>query len=63
LVILDCARVTIGDDVLMGPRCQLITASHPLDPTLRCKLGLEDARPITIGDRVWLGAGGIDTPF
>lgn len=56
LVILDCARVTIGDNVLMGPQCGLYTAGHPEDAALR-RTGLEYARPITIGDDVWLGGG------
>lgn len=31
LVALDVARITIGDDVQLGPRVQLLTATHPLD--------------------------------
>src|SRR5256885_8770935 len=33
LVILDVARVTIGDDVQIGPYVQLLTATHPVEPT------------------------------
>lgn len=56
LVILDCNKVTIGDNVFIGPNVGLHTAGHPLDATQRNK-GLEYALPITIGDNVWIGAG------
>ena len=56
LVILDCAKVTFGDNVLIGPNCGFYTAGHPLDIADRNK-GLEYARPITVGDNVWIGAG------
>lgn len=53
-VILDCAPVTIGDDCLFGPQVGLYTACHPLDPVERAT-GKEFAKPITIGDRCWIG--------
>jgi maltose O-acetyltransferase len=56
VVILDAAPVTIGDDVLIGPGVMISTASHPLDPELRAK-GIETARPVNIGNKVWLGMG------
>jgi len=57
-VFLDCAPIEIGDDVQMGPAVQLYTAEHPLEPDLR-RSGLEYARPIRIGDDVWIGGGAI----
>ena len=54
--ILDCARVTIGDDVLLAPGVGIYTAGHPLDAERRDK-GLEYAYPVTIGSHVWIGAG------
>lgn len=57
-VFLDCAPIEIGDDVQMGPAVQLYTAAHPLEPDLR-RSGLEYARPIRIGDDVWIGGGAI----
>lgn len=54
LTILDCAKVTFGDNVLVGPNCSFYTAEHPLDVETRNK-GFEYARPITIGDNVWIG--------
>lgn len=56
LVILDEAPVRFGDNVFIAPNCGFYTAGHPLDPTERNK-GLEYARPITVGDNVWIGAG------
>ncbi|WP_236244814.1 sugar O-acetyltransferase [Streptomyces sp. CC210A] len=55
-VLLDCAPIVLGADVLLGPRCQLYTANHPHDPQLRRAMW-ESARPITLHDRVWLGGG------
>lgn len=60
-VILDCAPVVFGDDVLVGPNCCFSAAGHPLDVELR-KAGLEFARPIVVGDCVWFGAGVIVLP-
>ena len=54
LVILDCARVTFGNNVFIGPNCSFYTAQHPTDPIERNKL-LEYAKPITIGSNVWIG--------
>ena len=65
LVILDCCKVKIGRNVLIGPNCALVTPVHPLLPDERngthdengkftC---LEYAKPITIGDSCWLGTG------
>jgi maltose O-acetyltransferase len=60
-VILDCARVTIGDNVQFGPAVQIYTAYHPLKASERIK-GPELAGPITIGDNVWIGGGAIVCP-
>lgn len=56
LVILDGAKVTFGDNVFIAPDCGFYTAGHPLDVARRNK-GLEYARPITVGNNVWIGAG------
>ncbi|WP_251712752.1 sugar O-acetyltransferase [Lactococcus ileimucosae] len=60
-IFLDVAPITIGDDVMFGPRVSLITPLHPIDADVRAR-GLEYAKPITIGNRVWLGAGVIVNP-
>lgn len=54
LIILDCAKVKFGDNVFIGPNCGFYTAEHPLDAETRNK-GLEFAKPINIGNNVWLG--------
>jgi maltose O-acetyltransferase len=59
--ILDCARVTIGDNALFGPNVQLYAATHPVDASLR-RDGLEYAAPITIGDDVWIGGAAVVLP-
>ena len=56
LVILDCAKVKFGDNVFIGPNCGIYTAEHPIDAETRNK-GLEYAKPITIGNNVWIGGG------
>ncbi len=53
-VILDCAEVAIGDNVFIGPNCGIYTAEHPLDAETR-RQGLECAKPINIGNDVWIG--------
>ena len=60
-VILDGAKVTIGQDVQIGPSVQLLTATHPLDPVER-RRGTETAKPVTIGDGAWLATGVIVVP-
>lgn len=56
VVILDAAPVTIGSDVLLGPGVNISTVSHPLNAERR-KQKLEIAKPITIGNNVWVGMG------
>lgn len=60
-VVLDCARVTIGDNVLFAPSVQIYTATHPINAVERRKW-LESAKPITIGSDVWVGGGAIICP-
>ena len=61
LVALDVAGIEIGDDVQIGPNVQLLTPTHPLAPTPR-REKWETAKPIVIGDNVWLGGGVIVCP-
>ncbi|EXJ11559.1 sugar O-acetyltransferase [Imhoffiella purpurea] len=60
-VVLDVAEVSIGDNVLVGPGVQILTASHPLDSTLR-RQGQEFGIPVVIENDVWIGAGAIICP-
>lgn len=54
LTILDEGRVTIGDNVLIGPNVSIYTACHPLEPKERNEW-IEWAEPVTIGNNVWIG--------
>lgn len=56
LVILDCAKVKFGDNVFIAPNCGFYTAEHPLNAETRNK-GSEYAKPIIIGNNVWIGGG------
>lgn len=60
-IILDVNKVRIGHDVLLGPNVQIYTATHPVDPVERLT-GKEFAKPITIGNNVWIGGGTIICP-
>lgn len=57
----DNAPITIGKQTMLGPNVQLYTASHPLEAQPRAQ-GLETAKAITIGERVWVGGGAIILP-
>jgi maltose O-acetyltransferase len=61
-IFLDCASITIGDHVQIGPRVQLVTALHPVDDHEARRAGWESAAPIVIGDNAWLAAGVIVSP-
>lgn len=52
---MDGAKITIGDNVFIGPSTGFYTANHPIDYKNR-NLGLEQALPITIGSNSWIGA-------
>ena len=54
LTILDEAKVSIGDNVFIAPNVSIYTAGHPLDPAERNTL-VEYAKPVTIGNNVWIG--------
>lgn len=54
LVIIDCARVTIGNNVFIGPNVGIYTAGHPEEVDLRIR-DYEYAHPVTIGNNVWIG--------
>lgn len=60
-VVLDVMPVRIGSRTLFGPNVQIYTATHPIDHVVRAT-GLESAKPITIGEDVWVGGGAIICP-
>lgn len=53
-VVLDAAEVRIGDNCMIAPGVHVYTATHPLDAAERVK-GPEYAKPVEIGDDVWIG--------
>jgi maltose O-acetyltransferase len=60
-VVLDVTFVTIGSRTLFGPNVQIYTATHPVDFKVRAS-GLEYAKPIKIGEDVWLGGSVVVCP-
>ncbi|OPZ78421.1 MAG: Maltose O-acetyltransferase [Alphaproteobacteria bacterium ADurb.Bin438] len=55
---LDVCKITIGDNVLIGPKVGIYTATHPINPTERLS-GKEGGKEIKIGNNVWIGGGAI----
>lgn len=53
--ILDCNRISIGDNCLLAPHVVISAATHPVEAHLRAA-GAEYTAPIAIGDNVWIGA-------
>ncbi|MBE0674793.1 MAG: sugar O-acetyltransferase [Bacteroidales bacterium] len=60
-VVLDVMQITIGSRTLFGPNVQIYTATHPMDHRERAS-GLEFARPVTIGEDVWIGGSAVICP-
>jgi maltose O-acetyltransferase len=60
-VLLDCNRITIGEEVQIAPGVHIYTGTHPVDARAR-RSGLEYALPVIIGNGVWLGGGVIICP-
>jgi len=55
-VMLDSAAITIGADVMLGPGVHIYTVDHPRDARER-RAGGCIAKPVVIGDGVWIGGG------
>lgn len=60
-IILDVMKVQIGDRTKIGPNVQIYTATHPIDYQERAS-GVEFAKPISIGNDVWLGGSVVICP-
>ena len=56
---LDLGGIRIEDDVQIGPKVNLITENHPVDPSKRKHL---DLKPILIKRNAWIGAGATILP-
>jgi acetyltransferase-like isoleucine patch superfamily enzyme len=57
---MDMGGLTIGDDVMIGPKVTLVTSGHPVAPAERFK-GVV-MKPIVIGNNVWIGAAATVLP-
>lgn len=55
-IMLDGGGISIGDDVLFGPRVGIYTSNHAIDAAERAAGGCY-AKPVKIGNQVWIGAG------
>ena len=60
-MILDVAKVVIGDNCQMAPNVAIYTAGHPVHPVTR-NSAYEYGREVTIGDNVWLGGNTVICP-
>ena len=55
-IMLDGGDIEIGDHVLFGPRVGIYTSNHAIDATERIN-GACYAKPVKIGNNVWIGGG------
>ena len=60
-VVLDVCEVSIGSRTLFAPNVQIYTATHPMNYQRRAS-GLEYAKPIAIGEDVWIGGSVVICP-
>lgn len=60
-VVLDVMKVSIGSRTKFGPNVQIYTATHPVNFKERAT-GLEFAKPIRIGEDVWVGGSVVICP-
>ena len=58
------SNVAIGKNVMMGPECKIYTINHEFkDKTIpMCEQGFTKAKPVIIGNDVWIGASVIILP-
>ncbi len=52
--LMDAGKITVGSHCFIGPNCGMYTAIHAMLPEERNR-GIERAKPIVLGDNVWLG--------
>jgi len=60
-VFLDVCRTEFGDECMLGPGVHVYTATHSTDPVERTS-GTEYAKPVTVGDRAWIGGRAVLNP-
>lgn len=60
-IFLDVNRVTIGNNVMVGPRVGFYTVGHPIVADIRIE-DLEFGSPIVVEDNVWIGGSAVILP-
>ena len=60
-VFLDCGPITIGNNVMLGPKVALYAVNHPIEPEIRAT-NWDYPEPITIGNDVWIGGSVVVCP-
>ena len=60
-IILDCSKITIGDNCMLAPNVQIYGVNHPLNAVER-NTYIEYSKPVTIGNNAWIGGGAIILP-
>ena len=61
LTLVDDTDIFIGDSCMFAPNVVIATAGHPIEPSLRRRVGQYNL-PVHIGNNVWVGAGAIIMP-
>lgn len=61
LTLVDDTHIYVGDNTMFGPRVTIVTASHPLEPSLRLDV-YQYNLPVHIGKNCWIAAGCIIFP-
>ena len=59
--IIDVARVTFGDNCMLGPNVAIYTAGHPIYASVR-NSSYEYGKAVQVGDNVWLGGNTVVCP-
>ena len=59
--LMDSGKITIGNNVFIGPNVSIITEEHAMNAKQRAE-GLEYTHPVHIGDNVWICTGAIILP-
>lgn len=60
-VMLDVNKINIGNNVFLGPKVSIYTASHPIDAEVRATY-LEYGLEVNIGNDVWIGGNAVINP-
>lgn len=61
VTMIDDGKITIGDNVLVGPNVTISTVNHPIDINKRIKNNII-IKDVSIGNNVWIGANVVILP-